>query len=96
MKLFYTYMLASRRNGTLYTGSTDDIRTRVWQHKTKVFKGFTSRYGVDRLVWYETHRSRQSAFERERQIKSWKRAWKIRLIEEINPEWDDLYETLNQ
>jgi putative endonuclease len=92
---FYVYILASKRNGTLYTGSTDDISKRVWQHKTKEIRGFTAQYGVKRLVWMEAHPSRQSAFTRERQIKEWKRAWKIELIEKVNPEWRDLYETLN-
>ena len=96
MKYFYVYILASKRNGTLYTGSTDDIGNRVWEHKTKMRKGFTATYDVDRLVWYEAHGTRDSALTRERQIKEWKRAWKIRLIEEMNPAWDDLYEMLNQ
>ena len=91
---FYVYMLASGRNGTLYTGSTDDLEQRIWEHKEKVYKGFTARYGVDRLVWYEVHDSRESAFIRERQIKNWKRAWKLKRIEAMNPDWEDLYETL--
>ena len=65
------------------------------QHKEKVQKGFTAQYGVDSLVWHETHETREAAFLRERQIKEWKRAWKLQLIEEINPDWSDLYETLN-
>ena len=92
---FWVYILASKRNGTLYTGSTDDISKRVYQHKTKEIKGFTAQYGVDRLVWMEAHPSRQSAFTRERQIKKWKRAWKIGLIEKNNPQWLDLYEPIN-
>jgi putative endonuclease len=92
---FYTYIVANRRNGTLYTGSTDDIARRVYEHREKVFKGFTARYGVSRLVWYEVHHSREAAFQRERQIKAWKRAWKLELIEGDNPDWDDLYLTLN-
>ncbi len=95
MKFFYTYILASNRNGTLYTGSTDDIAARVWQHKEKVFKGFTEKYGVDRLVWFEIHETRDAAFRRERQIKKWKRTWKLDLIETENPDWDDLFESLN-
>lgn len=95
MKQFYVYILASKRNGTLYTGSTDDLARRIWQHKEKAFDGFTSQYGVDRLVWCEPHDSREAAFTRERQIKEWRRAWKIELIEKENSEWDDLYETLN-
>lgn len=92
---FWVYILASKRNGTLYTGSTDDISKRVYQHKTKQTKGFTAQYGVDKLVWMEAHPSRQSAFTRERQIKEWKRTWKIELIERDNPDWIDLYETIN-
>lgn len=94
MKYFFVYILANERNGTLYTGSTDDLAKRVWQHKNKIFPGFTSKYDVDRLAWYEAHDTRESALMRERQIKEWKRAWKIVLIESMNPGWDDLYETL--
>ncbi|MEO1242339.1 MAG: GIY-YIG nuclease family protein [Pseudomonadota bacterium] len=96
MKQFFVYILASKRNGTLYTGSTDDLARRVWEHKEKIVKGFASDHGVDRLVWYEAHETREAAFTRERQIKEWKRAWKLELIEKDNPEWDDLYETLNR
>jgi len=94
-KSFYTYILASKRNGTLYTGSTDDLGARVWRHKQKTFKGFTAKYGVDQLVWCEPHSSRDNAFRRERQIKEWKRAWKLQMIERTNPRWCDLYETLS-
>jgi putative endonuclease len=93
---FYTYLVASERNGTLYCGHTDDIAERVGRHREKAYPGFTARYGVSRLVWYEVHDSRESAFIRERQIKKWNRAWKLRLIETDNPQWRDLYETLNQ
>ncbi len=92
---FFVYILANKKNGTLYTGSTEDLKARVWQYKNKIHRGFTSKYDVNRLVWFETHDSREAAFTRERQIKEWKRAWKIELIEKENPEWDDLYETLN-
>ena len=94
MKHFFVYILASKRNGTLYTGSTDDLAKRVWEHKEKITKGFTSDYGVDRLVWHEAHDTREAAFTRERQIKEWKRAWKLELIEAFNPEWRDLFETI--
>ena len=87
---FYVYILASQRNGTLYTGSTDDLVKRLSEHKQKLTPGFTSKYGVDCLVWYEEHDSRESAFTRERQIKKWNRAWKIELIERSNPGWRDL------
>ena len=95
MNYFYVYILASQRNGTLYTGSTDNLANRVWQHKNKTIPGFTSKYGVDKLVWFEAYDRREDAFARERRIKEWKRAWKLNLIEKTNPEWADLYETLN-
>jgi len=88
---FYVYILASRRNGTLYVGMTEDLPARICQHKEKVRPGFTSKYGVDLLVWYEEHDSRESAFTRERRIKKWRRAWKLELIERANPGWEDLY-----
>ncbi len=93
--MFYTYIVASRRNGTIYIGSTDDLGRRVYEHKVKARHGFTAKYGCDRLVWYEAHDTRHSAFLRERQIKEWRRLWKLRLIEEANPDWADLYATLN-
>ncbi len=95
MKPFYVYILASKRNGTLYTGSTDDLIRRVWEHKEKIRKGFTEKYDVALLVWYELQDTREGALMREKQIKKWNRAWKLRLIEEGNPDWSDLYDTLN-
>jgi putative endonuclease len=89
---FYVYILASRKNGTLYVGSTDNLTVRISQHKQALIPGFTSKYGVKTLVWYELHDTREGAFRRERRIKEWKRAWKIRLIEADNLEWRDLYE----
>jgi putative endonuclease len=94
--MFYVYMLASRRNGTVYTGSTDDLRARVAQHKAKRFSGFTAKYDVDRLVWFETHPSRDQAFRRERQLKGWRRIWKLQLIESRNPNWIDLFDDLDR
>ncbi|MFN4295369.1 MAG: GIY-YIG nuclease family protein [Brevundimonas sp.] len=91
---FFTYIVASGRNGTIYVGSTDDLVTRVNQHKNKTFCGFTAKYGVDRLVWYEVFDSREAAFKRERRIKKWNRVWKLDLIEKANPGWDDLHERL--
>ena len=88
------YILASRRHGTLYVGVTSDVAKRVWQHKNDVLPGFTRRYGVHRLVWYEPHESMAVAIAREKAIKAWKRQWKIDLIERNNPEWLDLYEGL--
>jgi putative endonuclease len=89
---FYVYILASRRNGTLYIGQTDDLIRRIWQHKTEALPGFTLQYGVKLLVWFEQHQTRETAFARERQIKKWNRAWKLELIEAINPRWRDLGE----
>lgn len=94
---FYVYILASRRNGTLYIGSTEDLGHRVWQHREKVWpNSFTARYGVTRLVWYEVHDTREGARLRERRLKEWRRSWKLMLIESSNPDWNDLYETWNQ
>jgi putative endonuclease len=91
---FFVYMLASRKNGTLYVGMTDNLARRIWEHQTGAIPGFTKRYGVKTLVWYEVHESREAAFQRERQLKKWNRAWKIQLIETANPNWRDLTEEL--
>jgi putative endonuclease len=88
------YIVASQRNGTLYTGVTSDLPGRSWQHKNGSFEGFSKRYGCKILVWFEMHGTMESAIAREKQIKEWQRAWKLRLIEEMNPDWDDLYESL--
>jgi len=88
------YMLASKRNGTLYVSVTSDLVKRIWEHKNHVVEGFTQQYNVHTLVWYEVHDTMESAIAREKAMKEWKRAWKIRRIEEINPEWKDLYLTL--
>jgi len=90
-KAFCVYMLASGRNGTLYVGVTSDLVKRAWQHNEGVVAGFTKEYDVKRLVWYEQHGNAESAITREKQIKKWNRVWKIRLIEETNPYWNDLY-----
>jgi putative endonuclease len=92
---FYVYMLASRRNGTLYIGMTDDLLRRAWQHRHGVIAGFTREYGVKTLVWYEQYETRESALVRERQMKKWNRAWKLELIEHDNPNWRDLTEGLS-
>jgi putative endonuclease len=92
---FYTYILASKRNGTLYTGSTDDLRHRMWAHKNGKGSQFAAAYGVDILVWFQSFETRAGAFRRERRIKEWRRSWKIQLIEERNPTWRDLYDDLN-
>jgi putative endonuclease len=93
---YYVYMLASSRHGKLYVGVTNDLARRVYEHKTKSIKGFTSQYDVNRLVWYEAYEQISDAIAREKELKKWRRDWKIRLIEEMNPEWEDLYLTLNQ
>jgi putative endonuclease len=90
----YAYIMASRRNGTLYTGVTNDVARRGLEHREGVGAGFTKRYGVKLLVYYEAHDEIQSAVEREKRLKKWNRAWKISLIEAANPKWQDLYETL--
>jgi putative endonuclease len=88
------YILASKRNGTLYIGVTSDLVKRIWEHKTDIVEGFTKRYGVHRLVWYELHDSMEAAIEREKRLKDWKRIWKLELIESNNPDWQDLYPTI--
>jgi putative endonuclease len=88
------YILASKRNGTLYIGVTSDLVKRIWEHKNDFVAGFTKRYGIHTLVWYEPHESMQSAIEREKKLKEWKRAWKLELIEKENPDWQDLYTTI--
>lgn len=88
------YLMASRRNGTLYAGVTSDLIKRVWQHKNHVVEGFTEKYDVNLLVWFELHPTMESAIAREKSIKEWQRSWKIELIEKANPDWNDLYETL--
>ena len=93
---FYVYILANQRNGTIYTGMTDDLAKRIWQHRNGVIPGFTKSYSVKTLVWYEQHESRESAFIRERQIKKWNRAWKLKIIEGMNPQWRDLWDDLNK
>ena len=92
---FYTYLLASKRNGTFYAGHTDDLRKRISEHKANKGAIFTRKYAVHLLVWFETHETREGAKTREYQIKKWRRAWKLRLVEEKNPDWRDLYLDLN-
>jgi putative endonuclease len=91
---FFVYILASRRNGTLYIGMTDNLARRIWEHQSGAVPGFTKKYNVKVLVWYELHESRESAFQRERQLKKWNRAWKLQLIERRNPTWRDLTDEL--
>ena len=88
---YYVYILASRIGGTLYIGVTNDLVRRVFEHKSKFVQGFTKKYDVSRLVYFEQYDDIQIAIQREKQLKKWNRAWKVRLIEEKNPNWDDLY-----
>jgi len=91
---FFVYIVASKRNGTLYIGMTDDLLKRAWQHRHGVVAGFTRDYGVRNLVWYESHETREAALLRERRLKNWNRAWKLELIEKANPYWCNLSEGL--
>jgi putative endonuclease len=88
------YILASTKNGTLYTGVTSNLIKRTWEHKTDISEGFTSKYQVHSLVWYEIHITMDSAINREKNIKGWRRSWKIDMIEKHNPDWRDLYPDL--
>jgi putative endonuclease len=94
MKQPAVYVLATYKRGTLYVGVTSDLVKRVWQHKNDFADGFTKRYGVHSLVWYEMHETMESAIRREKAIKQWRRAWKVALIEAANPGWTDLYRSL--
>lgn len=90
------YIVSNQRNGTLYVGVTSNLARRVYEHREGLVDGFTRRYSLKRLVWYEQHETMEAAITREKQMKAWQRAWKIREIEGFNPTWEDLYETLNQ
>ena len=91
VKAFFVYLLASGVRGTLYVGVTSDLIKRIWEHKTKAVPGFTARYNIDQLVWFEAHENAESLTRREKQIKEWKREWTMNLIERDNPHWIDLY-----
>ena len=93
-KLPCVYILTNKPLGTLYIGVTSNLPQRVWQHKNKVTKGFSEKYNLNNLVWYEVHEEMMSAIQREKSLKAWKREWKIRIIEEMNPLWRDLYDDL--
>ena len=95
MKTYYTYILASKQNGTLYIGVTNDIARRIYEHKNNLLEGFTKMYKVHSLVYFEEHESIDDAIQREKQLKKWNRKWKLELIEKHNPEWKDLYSELN-
>jgi putative endonuclease len=91
---YYVYLLVGRRNGTLYCGVTNDLVRRVWEHKEGLADGFSKKYGVKMLVWFETHEDINAAITREKQIKEWRRDWKLEMIEKTNPYWRDLYPEL--
>ena len=93
--MYFVYIMASGRNGTIYIGQTDNLLNRVFAHKSGEIKGFTQRYKCHDLVWFEVHETRESAFKRERQMKEWNRAWKLRRVEDLNPSWDDLTDSLS-
>jgi putative endonuclease len=95
MRSYFVYILASGRNGTLYVGVTNDLSRRVWEHREKQLKGFTAKYDVTKLAWYAEHGEIDQAILHEKRLKRWRREWKLRLIEAENPQWLDLYETLN-
>ncbi len=88
---YYTYILFNQRNGTLYIGVTADLVKRVYEHKHHIFKDFTEKYNIDKLAYYEIHQDINEAIRREKQLKAWKRSWKLELIEQNNPDWKDLY-----
>ncbi len=88
------YILASQRNGTLYIGVTSNLVKRVWEHKNNLVKGFTEKYAVHQLVWYEQHEDMITAIEKEKKLKNWHRKWKLGLIEQSNPAWKDLYDDI--
>ncbi len=94
MKQPTVYILASQPNGTLYIGVTSNLSKRVFEHKNHLTQGFSDKYDIEILVWYELHNSMESAINREKAIKKWNRNWKLRIIEEFNPEWKDLYEDI--
>ncbi len=95
MKQYFVYILASKRNGTLYTGVTSNLLKRVYEHKNNLIEGFTKKYNVHTLVYYEAYNDIYDAIAREKNIKKWKRLWKIELIEKSNPKWEDLYYSLS-
>jgi putative endonuclease len=92
----YVYIMASRLNGTLYTGVTSDLERRDWEHRERLTSGFTAKYGVQRLVWYREYNDIRDAIDDEKRIKKWRRKWKLELIEAMNPKWMDLYELLGR
>ena len=94
--MYWVYILASRKHGTIYIGVTNDLVRRIYQHKNKMSRGFTSQYSVGLLVWFEAYDDITTAIEREKELKKWRREWKINLIERDNPNWDDLYDSITR
>jgi len=94
MKQYFVYILSNKRNGTLYVGVTNNLQRRVYEHKNKLVDGFTKKYGLDKLVYFEETNDIRVAIEREKQLKHWERKWKMELIEKDNPEWEDLTKSL--
>jgi putative endonuclease len=95
LKKFFVYILATRKDGPLYVGVTSNLQKRIFEHKSRAVRGFTKRFNIDRLVWFELYETAEAAIVKEKQLKRWKRQWKKELIEHSNPEWSDLYETLD-
>lgn len=93
-KQYHVYIMARARNSTFYVGFTSELPKRVWEHKNQVVRGFTQKYGIKNLVYYETFDNPEEAIKREKRLKKWNRTWKMRIIEEMNPEWKDLYEEI--
>jgi len=94
VKTYYVYILANKRNGTLYIGVTNNLKGRIYQHKAGLYEGFTKKYSINKLVYFEMFGSIDYAITREKRLKKWNRKWKIELVEEKNPNWEDLFETL--
>ena len=95
MKRFFVYIVATRKDGPLYVGVTSHLQKRIYEHKSRAVRGFSKQFNIDRLVWFEQPETAEAAIIKEKQLKRWQRQWKKELIERINPEWDDLYETLD-
>ncbi len=96
MKIFYTYILANRKRGTLYIGVTSNLLKRMWEHKNSINEGFTKKYKIHMLVYYETHSTFENAVIREKKLKNWRREWKIDLVEKTNPSWEDFYDNISE
>lgn len=95
-KRFYVYIMTNKKNGTLYVGTTRDLIKRIWEHKTEAVEGFTKKYGLKTLVYYETLNDYEEALKREKKIKKWPRQWKLNIINDMNPKWNDLYTAVCQ